>query len=250
MGGANESKLSEKPPHYEDAPPSYEEAQAFQAPLDEAGFPPSDIADRARSRDLLSRVRRILAAPKTESHDKAPKYWQPTEQLQFITPDPKRIRCRCGRRVDTTRQQEGLEPGSVRCKCGYIVESTGYSSPACSRIARETTGECRSRGTHFRHRSSQEIPGPATSSAQRVPEQHWKSLHHPKKVPCKCGRYVDTTITWTLQHGRNSSKSTSERSTSLVGYTMYSYALPAGSGRCVWWEDGAERWNGHVQALQ
>ena len=44
--------------------------------------------------------------------------------------DKTRVPCRCGRRLDTTQQQQDLPPGQVLCECGYIVTNSGYSFKA------------------------------------------------------------------------------------------------------------------------
>lgn len=52
---------------------------------------------------------------------------RPSKPIIFLTPDPRAVLCRCGRKINTTRPSPGLEAGSVRCPCNYVVYKNGSS---------------------------------------------------------------------------------------------------------------------------
>lgn len=105
-----------------DPPPSYEESQ-------ESFETPSLRDDRtSQSRFMLWRSPTLQKRDTpTASQQATLDFVRPSKPIIFLTPDPRKVLCRCGRKIDTTRPSPGLDMGSVRCPCGYVLGRDGSS---------------------------------------------------------------------------------------------------------------------------
>ena len=207
----------------EDLPPPYEAVVESST----SRTPSSKTADV----QLLSRLDR----PKVH-------FGLPGKPLLLFTPNPERIKCQCGRHVDTTRRNFLLPKDKARCACGYIVTSSGYSShPSQCRDISEGSGKECSCGTSLMEHVCKENTFVCTCGAvfssdrsvRRICEYHQIFSNDAQNVPCDCGRYVDTTIEWRIRHGRNNVGKGVDADHALNGYTTFDYTLPECSGRCV-----------------
>jgi hypothetical protein len=123
----------------QDPPPAYEEAQPYPAPaLAPKTLPTANSIEQHSSNSLFSH---LAARPRTNQPKIVVECWRPEKPLRFFGPDPKRVKCRCGKHVDTTTHDKQHNLGTVLCTCGYLVESTGYSyRPTTARWAHCSCG--------------------------------------------------------------------------------------------------------------
>ncbi len=235
MGNIDKHAATSQISFDEDPPPPYQDSQSFHAPADELESSPVDDSNQPCCRGLFSRYSSLFPTSSTTSRDLEPKFWRPKEQLRILSPDPKDIMCRCGRHVDTTIHYKSLDPSSIRCTCGYIVTSNGYSylpPTAAKSQAAKIEFSCGGRSNGAAFACSCGATFSPEGSPKQFCEQHSSWSGDERSVRCDCGRYVDITALWTSEHGRASEKRSFSRDPALVGYTMYTYKLPAGSGRC------------------
>jgi hypothetical protein len=153
--------------------------------------------------------------------------FRPAKNLELVLPNPEHVKCRCGKHVDTTRFYNSLPKGHARCRCGYIVSSTGY---ACHP---EQFYASNSRRNQFKCSCGADVPKPRgreieawcpcgaafkeDGSGWRYCQYHEVLNEDGRNVKCSCGRYVDTTVEWTIRHKR---------------YGFMTFSLPFGVGRC------------------
>ena len=170
-------------------------------------------------------------------------FWKHKQPLQYYPPDPRSIKCRCGRHVNTTHPSTSLPPGHARCICGYIVSSTGYACPpshlnipasAPDDIKKCGCGEPlpESRCSQCAYICKCGASFNADGTVMRRCPIHKTIGRDPRNVQCVCGRYVDTTAVWKMRHGTPSLTEGEVWGYSWAGYSLYDYTLPEWSGRC------------------
>lgn len=162
--------------------------------------------------------------------------------LQYYLPDPKRVKCRCGKHVDTTKRSLYLAAERAECICGYIVRSTGYAwiPSQCNSLLPVRPRKCGCgealpddimRLPTFRCRCEAQFQ--SDGSVKRFCPHHRKLTSDAQNVQCQCGRYIDTTATWRALHGSKSMTQGEFLSHPRAGWSHYDYTLPEGSGLCV-----------------
>lgn len=164
-------------------------------------------------------------------------YRRPERALQYYTPHPNHVKCRCGQYNDTTQQSWQLPPGKVRCYCGYIVMASGYSChPSQDNETCRVQCSCGSLvlNQHHEHQFSCSCGAEFRSdgSVRRLCVYHGTYANDACNVRCTCGKYVDTTAEWTIKHGRSNTGKDRVREHPFAGYSKYEYNLPRDSGRC------------------
>ena len=161
--------------------------------------------------------------------------------LQFYTPDPKHIKCRCGKHVDTTKRSPHLVAGTVKCSCGYVVSSTGYAChpSQCSSVIPASARKC-SCGELFsemRYDSSTfschcgAMFG-SDEKAKRLCKWHQCVTGDARNVLCRCGRVLDTTAVYRVLHGTKSFTQGEFSKHPRAGWSHYDYTLPEGTALC------------------
>lgn len=140
--------------------------------------------------------------------------------LQVLPPDPRSIRCCCGRYVDTTtnNQHLGVPGGRIRCWCGHLVSSDGAAHHPDRAGGSTFPGYGVSSSSSSKTRLDSNFY--CEEGVENFSEVH--NLHAPNlcKVRCPCGKQVDTMADLTIKH--RGEKGSSE----------YQYTLPFGVGRC------------------
>lgn len=202
--------------------------------------PYTAIEPTERNNFFASITSRLRSNSKTTSREESPRFGRPGKQLQFFLPDPARIKCRCGQHVDTTSNQSGR----VICYCGYTVTSSGASFPTRlphPPVHEYETPRC-SCGTALPDLDGSVLPWECTCGAhflssdtvKRICSVHGKSSSDPRNFHCPCGKWVDTTVDYTITHGSRSTRPHPVTGVvhSHAGYTIYEYSLPTGSGAC------------------
>lgn len=168
-------------------------------------------------------------------------FWRPSTALQYLLPDPERVRCRCGAYVDTTKRSPNFPAERVRCRCGYIVSSNGYACHpshckdlppdgakcGCGELLPDTG--CRKDTTTCKCGAEFGSDG----AVKRTCPYHRIKANDARNVQCRCGRYVDTTAIWRMLHGTKSMTMGEANSNPWAGYSHYDYTLPEAQGRCV-----------------
>ena len=167
--------------------------------------------------------------------------WKHEKPLQYYLPDPKYVKCHCGKHVDTTKRSWYLPAGNTRCACGYVVSSTGYSCHASQYkgLALDASKKCgcgeplpELRDCRSWYTCKCGAIFSSDGSARRVCPYHQTSSDDARNVQCKCGRHVDTTAIWNIRHGTKNLTQGEINGFPWAGYSMYDYKLPAGSARC------------------
>ena len=190
-----------------DPPPAYEEAQY------------SIDNPQTSNDDDRSSLNQLLAAGPYEKHANVAGYSisRHSKPLTLRWPDPKEIRCCCGRYNDTTKTMIGFPNGTVLCQCGYKVNYRGYSEyfptqiicvgPKCKRLIklRLTARYVCACGIGY-----------CPDGSVRLPKQDWKL--DPTNVRCLCGAYCNTIRRCTVAHKDS---------------CQYDYDLPKGTTRCA-----------------
>lgn len=185
---------------FHDPPPSYKEAQQHLEATPIPTVPESSSRERRRHRNLFAFA--------TSSKSPTAEFKPPEKPIQFLPPDPTRIKCCCGRHVDTTDTSQSFPIGWVRCKkCRYYVHSSGCArhDPPWKPCPREScTGTVSlptMKATACKCGVILELDG-----SFRLPGEHTD----PTRVKCICGVVNDTTQECKVSHqdGRKMSEYT------------------------------------------
>ena len=211
--------------------------------LDSQELPPSyDEAVQSNSNQFSGFFRRYTGRSSVANDSRVKvSAWKQDKPLQYYLPDPKHVKCRCGKHVDTTNRSRHLPEGETRCTCGYIVSSTGQSHHE-SHVKDVDSGISDTCGCGEQLRDFMDYHLWYTckcgaifypdGSVRRICPYHQTSSDDARNVQCKCGKHVDTTAIWKVQHGTKSLTEGHMSGFPWAGYSTYEYTLPAGSGRC------------------